>query len=127
MQKDKIQNLKEKLERERMAIENELKKIAEKDSKLKGDWDTKFPEMQTPGAAGSQLQEEAADEVEQYITLLPIEHSLETRLLEINKALEKIKKGIYGKCEKCKKDIEEARLKFFPEARLCSKCQNNKK
>jgi len=125
MTKEETQNLKEKLEKERKIIEQELSRFAERDKKLKGDWDTKYPEFQS-GASGSQLEEEAADEVEEYITLLPIEHSLELRLLEINKAIEKMKKGTYGKCEKCKKEIESDRLKFFPEASLCSKCQNNR-
>jgi len=37
--------------------------------------------------------------------------------------LEKIKKGKYGICEKCGKKIPEERLKAFPEARFCMKCE----
>lgn len=126
MTKKEIEKIKEKLEAEKKSIEIELKKFAEKDEGLKGDWDTRYPEFQS-GASGSQLMEEAADEVEEYVTLLPIEHSLEVRLLDINKALEKIKKGKYGKCEKCGKKIEEQRIKAYPAAKLCGKCQKIKR
>src|SRR3989344_643904 len=44
---------------------------------------------------------------------------LRLRLKDIDLALEKIKKGRYGYCEKCGKDISPARLKILPEARFC--------
>lgn len=121
MRKKLINELEKKLEKEKKSIEAELQKFAKKDEKLKGDWDTKFPKFN--GGSGSQLLEDAADEVEEYATMLPIEYSLETRLKEIDLALEKIKKGKYGKCEKCGKDIPEERLKVCPEARFCLKCK----
>ena len=99
-----------------------LEVFAEKDPNLKGDWDTKFPNFGKDEAGGSAL-EKAADEVEEYASRLPVEFSLETRLRDTNLALENIKKGEYGKCENCKKEIEEKRLKVFPAARSCMKCQ----
>jgi RNA polymerase-binding transcription factor DksA len=116
-----LKKIKAKLEKERAMIEKELQGFAKKDKKLKGDWDTKFPHFN--GEAGGSRLEGAADEVEEYSTLLPIEYSLETRLRDINLALEKIKKGKYGKCEKCGKEIPEERLKIFPEARTCQRCK----
>lgn len=120
MNKKLLKKLKEKLEREENSVEAELKKFAKKDEKLKGDWNTEFPKFN--GGAGGQALEDAADEVEEYVTRLPIEHNLELRLESINIALKKIKKGIYGKCEKCGKKITEERLKICPEARTCGKC-----
>jgi DnaK suppressor protein len=122
MQKELIKTLKEKLEGEKAGIEKELGKFAKKDQNLKGDWDTKFPNWGTESGGSSSL-EKSADEVEEYVTLLPIEHSLELKLEGINSALEKIEKGSYGSCEKCKKDIEEERLKVTPEAKFCIKCE----
>lgn len=122
MNKNVIQELKEKLEREKIATEEQLKKFAKKDEKLAGDWDTVFPKYDG-GESGGAALEKAADEVEEYSTLLPIEYSLELRLKNINLALEKIKKGKYGKCEKCQKEISVDRLKASPEARFCLKCQ----
>lgn len=47
----------------------------------------------------------------------------------VKKALTKIKKKTYGKCESCKKVIEPARLKAMPTATLCLSCskKNSKK
>ena len=122
MKKTLLKQFKTRLEKEKTLIEEELKKIAKKDTKLPGDWDTIFPKYDG-GESGSAALEEAADEVEEYETLLPIEYSLETKLQDINLALEKIAKGKYGKCEKCEKEISLARLKALPEARFCLKCQ----
>lgn len=114
--------LKAKLEREKVAAEEALKKFAKKDEKLKGDWDTIFPKF-NGGETGSAALEKAADEVEEYSTLLPIEYSLELKLKNIDLALEKMKNGQYGICEKCAKAIDEKRLKVSPEARYCLKCK----
>ena len=114
--------IKQKLEKEKEKIEKQLEKFATKDEKLKGDWDTRFPRFNN-GETGHSDLEQSADEVEEYTTLLPIEHSLEARLRNINSALEKIKKGEYGICEKCGGKIEAERLKAYPEVKNCSKCQ----
>ena len=120
MAKDSYKKLKEKLEKEKIEIEKELKRFAQQDQKLTGDWDTKFPKWD--GDSGSSSLERAADEVEEYSTLLSLEHKLEKRLQDINLALEKIRKGKYGVCEKCGQSISIQRLNFYPEARICAKC-----
>lgn len=117
--------LKNKLEKEKIEIEEELKSFAKKSKRLEGDWNTRFPHFN--GESGGGILEKAADEVEEYSALLPIEYSLELKLKEINSALEKIKKGKYGVCENCKKLIETERLRVCPEAKLCSKCLIKKK
>ncbi len=121
MDKKLLKELQDKLEKEKESIETELEKFAKKDEKMKGDWDTTYPRNE--GGVGSQQMEDAADEVEEYSTLLPIEHNLELHLLDIENALERIKKGKYGKCEKCGKEIKEDRLKAYPEAKTCENCQ----
>jgi len=124
MNKRFIQELKEKLEQEKINIENNLKKFAKKDDKVKGDWDTTYPQF------GSKIEnqqlEAAADEVEEYANLLPVEHNLELQLQSVNRSLEKIKNGTYGKCKKCGKEINKERLKVFPAAETCSKCHKKK-
>jgi len=122
MNKKLLLELKEKLEKEKVTIEEQLKRFAKKDEKLKGDWDTIFPRFDG-GEAGSAALEKAADEVEEYSTLLPIEYSLELKLKNIDLALEKIKKGKYGICEECGKEIPEERLKVSPEFRFCLRCK----
>jgi len=121
MNKELLKELKEKLEKQKEEIKAELGKFAKEDKNMKGDWDTKYPEVN--GGSGGQMLEDAADQVEEYANLLPVEHSLELRLKSIDSALEKIKKGKYGKCEKCEKKINEERLKVYPEAGSCSECQ----
>ncbi len=118
MNQNLISELKEKVEKEKTSIEQELQKFASEDNNPKGDWDTKFPNLDSNAAGGSAMETEA-DEVEEYERRLPIEHSLELKLTDINSALEKIEKGNYGICEKCGKEIEEERLKTIPEARFC--------
>lgn len=116
-----LEELKSKLVKEGNLLEEELKKFAEKDKKLEGDWDTRFPHFDG-GETGSAALEKAADEIEEYSTLLPIEYALETRLRDIHLALKKMEKEKYGICEKCGGEIEIERLKVSPEARLCLKC-----
>lgn len=45
------------------------------------------------------------------------------RLIELKTALELMKKGRYGVCERCNKDIPQTRLKLVPEARYCIECK----
>lgn len=118
MTKKLLQELKEKLEKEKEAIEKELKSFAKEDIKPKGDWDTRYPRFNGGGL------EEEADEVQEYEKLLSVEYNLELKLRDVNLALEKIRRGKYGKCEKCEKPIDIKRLRACPEARLCTKCNN---
>ena len=105
---------------QKASLEAELGKFARKDKKLAGDWDTRFPKPSQ--SSGSSALEDAADQVTEYSNLLPVEHNMELRLQDIEKALDKIKKDKYGKCEKCNKPISEERLKIYPEAIICGKC-----
>lgn len=116
-----ISQLKLELEQKKEHLERELSAFATKDPNLKGDWDTRYPRVPEGNL------EEAADEVEEYSTKLNIEFNLENQLKDVNDALLKIERGGYGICENCKKPIEEARLRAFPEARLCNTCLAQKK
>ncbi|MDO8264845.1 MAG: TraR/DksA C4-type zinc finger protein [Candidatus Parcubacteria bacterium] len=117
-----LEQQKEILEEEKESLREQLKSFATEDPKLKGDWDTRFPKHSS-GGSGDSAMEEAMDEVQEYATRLPLEHSLELKLRDVNTALEELKKGKYGICEKCKGKIEEKRLEAYPAARLCLKCQ----
>lgn len=122
MKKELLRKYEKKLKEKKAMLEKELSRFAIKDEKIKGNWKTKFPYFD--GETGGAALEKAADQVEEYNNLLSIEHSLEEKLKDINLALEKIRKGNYGICEKCKKPIPLERLKAFPEARYCKKCQD---
>jgi len=52
---------------------------------------------------------------------------IDRRLIEIRKALTKIKIGRYGICENCGKMIDTERLMIKPEATLCIDCERKKR
>ncbi len=116
MKKELIEQLKAKLEEQKISVQKELETFAKKDDSPKGDWETKYPNRENGN------MEEEADEVQEYGNLLPVEYSLELKLKDINLALEKMEKGGYGICENCKKEISEDRLLACPEAKTCLKC-----
>jgi len=119
MEEKLLHFLKNKLEEEKALLEKELSRFAQRDPKIKDNWKSKFPQFERRG----ERKEESADEVEEYATRLPIEYHLELKLRDVNLALEKIKKGNYGICEKCGKEIDKERLKAYPSARFCTQCQ----
>ena len=120
MNKELLEQFKNDLEIRKLETERELEEFAEKSEENKGHWETKFPNSEE----NTEVEDEA-DEVEEYENLLPVERALETKLKDVDLALEKMEKGTYGKCENCDQEIPLDRLKIFPEARICNEC--NKK
>lgn len=116
MDKKTVETLKSKLEEKRNEIKTELESFAKEDNKIKGNWDAKYPSKERGN------KEEEADEAGEYENLLSLEQSLELKLKDVETALSKIESEIYGKCERCGKNIEEERLMAYPEARLCIIC-----
>ncbi|GMU94355.1 MAG: RNA polymerase-binding transcription factor [Candidatus Hydrogenedentota bacterium] len=57
-------------------------------------------------------------------TALSIASGEAALLREVAAALERIKKGEYGICDGCKKEIPRKRLEVFPSARYCVECQS---
>lgn len=120
MDKDKLETSKQKLEVEKERLVNELKRFAKPDSNISGDWQTKMPEFDKERS--EEPNEENADQIEEFENLIALEHNLEARLQEVTQALEKIQKGKFGICEKCKKLIPEKRLGANPAAKTCLRC-----
>lgn len=120
MDKQLIQQLKEKLEQSKGEIEAELRKFADKDTVMPDDYDTRFP-----GNDAVQSSDESAMRYAEYERALPVEYALELRLRSINQALDKIKSGAYGICEVCGQPIDEKRLTAFPDVKTCVKCKNS--
>jgi len=117
MNNKKLQELKEKLDKEKSSLQKELETFATEDKNLKHNWDAKYPNREDGD------KDDEADEAQEYDNMLSLEHSFESKLKDVNMALEKMTKGEYGKCEKCGKEIEEARLDAVPEAKMCMKCK----
>ena len=104
------------LRREHDKLVAELKMMAKPDIHAAGHWDTAFPKFEDGETGSHASADEEADEVEEYEVRLASEGTLETRLLEVNRALERIKLGAYGVCALCKKAIPLARLGANPAA-----------
>jgi RNA polymerase-binding protein DksA len=62
------------------------------------------------------------DNFEHEFTLGLIENE-EEELREIDAALERLEKGTFGLCERCKEPIPRSRLKIIPYAKLCIECK----
>lgn len=106
------------LEKEAVELESQLKTFATQDPENKDNWNSAFPSF----GDDREDEEENADEVEDYENKMGVEHPLETRLLNIKSALDRIKNDAYGICIKCGGDIEPERLAIIPEAEDCEGC-----
>jgi len=119
MNKKDLEKFKKRLEETKEQLEKSLSEFATKDPEIAGDWDSKFPKFNND--PNVDLEKEA-DEVGEYINRLPVEHSYETRVVDINEALKRIKRGTYGICINCNKKMPRKRLEAYPEAKFCLKC-----
>lgn len=107
MTKQELEKVKEKLLSEKTKIERELAKMKE-ELDFGDDVDH---------------YEEETDEAEEMGTYLGVKKTQDIRLSQIGKALEKINKGAYGICEKCRGPIEQKILDIDPESLLCKNCK----
>ncbi|EKE11536.1 MAG: hypothetical protein ACD_15C00064G0010 [uncultured bacterium] len=113
--KNTLSDIKNSLLKEKKELEENLRRIAKPINTQKGDYETTFDDI------GSD-REDNATEVEEYTDNLPVEITLEKKLQDIIAALEKIEKGTFGVCEKCKQEIDIERLKANPSAKTCISC-----
>ena len=109
---------KTKLEEEKKLLESELSDLGKVDKT--GDWEA-TPEGEV---SDKDVQDEGdmADRAEDYEERSIKLNTLELRLSDINKALEKMNGDGYGVCEKCKEKIESDRLEANPAALTCKEC-----
>lgn len=117
--KKTLAELKKSLFEKRKKIRAQLSTFAKKSGKIKNDYETKFPHL-------GDWEDENAIEVTMYGDDLGVEHKLEEDLKAINEALDRMKDGTYGLCYNCGDEpqtIEIKRLKAFPEAEVCVKCE----
>jgi DnaK suppressor protein len=80
-------------------------------------------EDQWMGSSESEGEEadsaDAADNIEELATNVPLVANLQKRRKEIKAALRRIKDGSYGTCEECGEDIDLDRLEANPAAATC--------
>ena len=103
---------------ERATVASELGRVGVMEGKPASDeWEPKSTEADIERSDPN----EVADKLEIYEENSALVQQLEKRLLEIDAALQKIKKGVFGLCEVDNKPIEEDRLEANPAARTCKK------
>ena len=87
--------------------------------------------LQDPFSNPDRLNDNAASDTEAseestHERMEALEKELRRNLEEINMALERIKKGSYGKCLNCGKMIDTDRLAIKPTAIYCVSCERKK-
>ena len=112
--------IKEKLEKERDTLVEELRDMGKLNPET-GEWEAIPQESSFPEADPNEM----ADRFEDFEARSSMVRTLEPRLNNILKALKSLSRESFGKCEVCKKDIEEARLEANPAARTCKKHLEN--
>lgn len=107
-----ISQIKNRVEKHRAIIVSKLKRLRREDPFTTEDRSI----IVEPGTDAAQLFS--------HERIMILEGQLKKDLKEIEKALDKIKKGTYGICERCKKRIDPARLEAKPQAVYCLKCES---
>ena len=94
------------------------RKIKRKEKKLKAD-----DPFLVPGRVDENSAEDDVDEqVGHFETEVKV-NFIKKEIVEMRKALSRLKKGKYGVCEKCGKMIDTDRLTVKPEATICVDCE----
>ncbi len=107
---EQIEEMRGALEAEKDSLQEEL---ASYGHETENDWEAGIEEK------GEEADpNDAADKIEELATNVPLVEELKARYREILDALEKIEKGTYGLCEKCKEPIPFDRLEANPAARV---------
>ena len=108
--------IKEKLEKERDVLLEQLKDMGKLDTET-GEWEATPEELEFPESD----ENDKADRFQDFEARGSMMRTLEPRLNNILRALKRLNRDSFGKCEICKKDIEAARLEANPAARTCKK------
>lgn len=113
MDKKILEEIKANLIERKNQIEVELGQITVQKGVAK---EAKFPEY-------GNKSDENASEIDEYTTNLATEKVLESALRDIDSALDRIGKNIYGTCKYCGREIGEKRLLARPVASACVECK----
>lgn len=107
---DKIVEARERLEAERTKVLQELDQLNSR-LETKGDYEL---------GEGDPM-------IYQWELNLALRERARQHLAEIDEALEQLKMGIYGRCERCGNPIEPERLAVLSHTTLCSQCAQRRR
>src|SRR5205085_8339645 len=100
---DVLAQSRQRLESELVEIEKELSELgAEPDGSIQVSLDEGFAD--------------AAQATSERANVLSLVEGLRNRLQDVRSALARLERGVYGKCERCGKDIPSERLEAVPTA-----------
>ncbi len=111
------EKLRTQLEERRSQIEGNVSSMAEEIRSIGIDQDDEN------GSLGNHMADDGSNvfEAERLVT---ISEDIQQLLGQIDAALERMKQGTYGPCQRCGKPIGEDRLEAFPYVAYCIECQS---
>jgi len=112
-----LQSLREALETERAALQEELAMHGKQDATT-GEWEGSSADAATSGEEGSDPTD-VADQIEELVVNVPLVADLGKRAHDVADALQRMDEGTYGACEGCHEEIPLERLRANPAARTC--------
>lgn len=99
-------------------LRQEIDKLSRRQKELKEVDPFSDPQRLNDNAASdTEAQEQVGHE-----RVVALKEQVGRHLIQLRKALTRVKLGKYGICEKCKKMIDTDRLMVMPEATLCANC-----
>ena len=118
MSKQDLEEIQKQLSEEKTRIESELGLIADKNDDVADgqEYDARFNDV------GDEV-DDSVQEVAAYQVNKSLEITLEKRLRDIKKTLERMEKGDYGVCKYCDEQIDINRLKARPTSGSCVSCK----
>lgn len=112
-----LQQAEKELKKEEAKLISELSKVADRESD--GDYSARYVDL-------GDEEDDNVQEYRDYDLNIGLVSQLENQLADVRRALEKIKKGTYGSCDKCKGEISQRRLEAYPPALYCIKCADER-
>jgi RNA polymerase-binding transcription factor len=104
------------LEQVRTLLEARRRQLADELAEL-----TKPPEAGSNLSFGKRIGEGTTEAVER-ISSTAAARSIAATLAEVDRALEKVDEGTYGRCDNCGQPVASERLEAIPFATLCVTC-----
>lgn len=82
---------------------------------------TEPPEQGAAVAFGKRVGDGTSEAVERLATTA-MARSIHNSIADIDRALEKLEEGTYGRCDQCGRDIAPARIEALPASTRCVNC-----
>ena len=117
MNKRQRETLRKRLEERQAQIESDMSYMAAEMRSIGVDQD------EENGSLGNHIADDGSNvaEAERIVT---VSEDLQQILIQVNAALERMKDGNYGLCQRCGKPISKERLEAFPYVAHCIECQS---